>query len=266
MSVAGSIRTSPSAAAFAAARTSSTASPLPEEARGARLDRFHEQAILVVRRHDHDLRGRRDLLDPAGGLDPRHPALEDDVHQHDVGQVLGGELDRRLGIVDGRRHELEIVVESDDGRERVRQDLVVVADQERGHGTPAIQPSTGSRTMSIVPPAGPSAIEASPPCSRAIGAADEESEPGSRAILVAGRAPVGEALEDGLALVRRDPRAAIDDLDQRRRRRLVGRRTAIGASGGENVAAFSISWRTTNAMWIASTGASTRSAASTSRG
>ena len=64
--------------------------------------------------------------------------------------------------------------------------------------------------MSIVPPAGPSAIEASPPCARAIARRDEQAEPGSR---VDPRSPAGasrrSARRRASRLVRRDAGAAI---------------------------------------------------------
>ena len=69
--------------------------------------------------------------------------------------------------------------------------------------------------MSIVPPSGPSAIEASPPCARAIARRDEESQPRARPVLVARGTPVGEPLEDRLSLVRRDAGTTIDDIDER---------------------------------------------------
>ena len=62
VSVAGSIETSPSAAAFAARQDLLGGLALAEEAGRAGLDRLHQQAILVVRGDDRDLRRGRDLL------------------------------------------------------------------------------------------------------------------------------------------------------------------------------------------------------------
>ena len=56
-------------------------------------------------------------------------ALEHDVHQHDVGQQLAADLDRALGVVHGVGDHRERAVEADDGRQRIGEDLVVVADQ-----------------------------------------------------------------------------------------------------------------------------------------
>jgi hypothetical protein len=122
---------------------------LAEEPRGAGLDGIDEQTLVVVRRHDHDLRRRRRLLDSPGRLDPVDASLEDDVHEHDVGVVLAADLDGLLGGVDRRGDEPKLRVALHDHRERVRQDLVVVADDQRarlrslfGHG---LSPPTAAK-------------------------------------------------------------------------------------------------------------------------
>ena len=127
---------------------------LRQEPRGAGLDGLDHQAILVVRRHHDDLGRGGALLDPARGLDARHlRALEHDVHQHHVGQLLGCEDDAFLGRVDRRADEAQRRVDADDHRQRVGQNLVVVADQQR-HGRVGHQliSSSGRRICRMVPP------------------------------------------------------------------------------------------------------------------
>ena len=51
-------------------------------------------------------------------------------------------------------------------------------------------------------------------CARDL-SADEQPQSRSGPVLVAGRTPVGEPLEDGLPLLRGDAGATVDDLDQR---------------------------------------------------
>ena len=166
-----------------------------------------------MRRDDHDLRRRRDLLDLARRLDPRHPALEHDVHQDHVGEVLGGQLDRRLRIVDGRGDHLQSVVEPDDRRQGVREDLVVIADQQRRHRAPTSplhrKPNGEHRTPGRA--VGDRSVAPVCPGDRA---AEVQAQSGPRAVLVARRSPGGEPVEDDLPLRRRDPRSSVAHLDR----------------------------------------------------
>jgi hypothetical protein len=70
---------------------------LEQVAARAGPDRLEEILLLVADREDDDLGARGGLLDRPAGLDPV-AAGHADVHQDDVGQRLGGLLDRLRAV------------------------------------------------------------------------------------------------------------------------------------------------------------------------
>jgi hypothetical protein len=86
-------------------------------------------------------RGRAARGEPADRLDAvaaRHPQ----VHQHDVGVVLGGERDRLLAV-GGGADELDPVEQPEQRAEALADDALVVGEQDADHA--GSHSSTGSR-------------------------------------------------------------------------------------------------------------------------
>ncbi len=129
--------------------------------------------------------------------------------------MLAADLDRGLGVVHGVGDHLEVLVEADDRGERVGEDLVVVADQQRDRGRahPRASPSSAAAGCGASYLRSVQLSTESVPGVRRPGPGDEQAEAGTSHLLVARGAPVRERREHLLSLVLRDAGPSVGHLE-----------------------------------------------------
>ena len=110
---------------------------------------------------DPGIAGRRG--DAPGGLDPVQPG-HPDVHQHDVGAGRPGEVDG-LATVGGLAHHGEVVLGAEDHPEPRPHELLVVGEEDRGHGT-----SWGMTALTRKPPSSQGPHSSRPPAAATVSA------------------------------------------------------------------------------------------------
>src|SRR6266498_2041653 len=105
--------------------------PLPGHLRqqAGQGHRLHQQPLVFVGGHDHDLGLRGDLFDVPGGVDAAHGPAELDVHEHDVRMALSDQIHCSFGRVDGRQQPHAGVV-FDHAGERVGEQTVIITDHQ----------------------------------------------------------------------------------------------------------------------------------------
>ena len=176
-------------------------------------------------------------------------ALEHDVHEHDVGQVLGAELDRRAGrgpaAPPGRGWDRAPTTIA---RASVRilwssQISSVTFGRMRPPSSLQRQPDAEHRT-----PAGPSSTMIFTLVFGDDAPADEEAEPSSRLLLVPAGTPARESCRRRLLAGRSGMPGPSSMTSMIATSPSATPRTMIGVSGGEYFAALSTSWRTTSVI------------------